>query len=686
MSRRKGSKNVKPAKYPDRKTDRHINRASISSDKDRVFRCIDGEAIKENGQDIYFLISADDGSELCDPEGLNGWDIIDWIVNLGVNECWGFGLGYDINWWLRLLKPDEPEALRPFLERLAYSNRNSVKMKHRRDGTNWHYRFTHYPGKLFRISRWRMVESYKIVGNEIDLIEEEADKKTVWIWDAYTFAAESFVGWCEAMKLCETEDELEWLRTMKGKRAQFDKDHIDTIRQYNQLEMKLLARGVTRLKSMAIDSGYAPQRGWYSPASLAARAFQVNGIADHLAQQETPWKVGVLARAAYFGGRAEIARIGQIDGPIYIYDIRSAYPAQMVQLPSLKDGQWQRRKGYPEGYQGIALLRVRWWTNDRLPFGPFPVNPGVGSLRYPRTGEGWYWWSEVEAAHEIPGISIQVLDGFYFTPASSITPFDYLRDIYQQRVVYKAAGDERQYALKLVINSSYGKLAQRPTLDPDTLEWNMPRWYQPIYAGLITSGTRAELLKAYRQHPNKILYFATDSIASTVPLDLPLSKKLGDWEAKEVEWIFIAQSGVYFYPEPEKQGQIVNHTRGFGRTRVGYQDVLDAWQEGAVLEIKENRFLGYRVALRSARGLDAWCKWTGEEDQDHARTVKLTSEPRRVDGPRQNGYMLTYPPDHAEPYLDDLIRQDLWQYQWSGADENRVEEWIDDDQPKDIED
>src|SRR5205814_451985 len=54
----------------------------------------------------------------------------------------------------------------------------------------------------------------------------------------------------------------------------------------------------------------------------------------------------VAANLAYYGGRFEVSRIGFIPGPLYEYDLRSAYPAAMLQMPCSLDTRWRHNRSH----------------------------------------------------------------------------------------------------------------------------------------------------------------------------------------------------------------------------------------------------------------------------------------------------------------------------------------------------
>jgi hypothetical protein len=118
-----------------------------------------------------------------------------------------------------------------------------------------------------------------------------------------------------------------------------------------------------------------------------------------------------------------------------------------------------------------------------------------------------------------------------------------------------------QLALKLMINSCYGKLAEKKFrgIDPVTNEPIIPPHASPWYASAITAHTRRELMNAALHAPELIIQFATDAVYSEIPLALPRLKSevdikagkedklLGDWCWSTVAAAVFIQSGLAFY-------------------------------------------------------------------------------------------------------------------------------------------
>jgi hypothetical protein len=131
------------------------------------------------------------------------------------------------------------------------------------------------------------------------------------------------------------------------------------------------------------------------------------------------------------------------------YDLRSAYPAAMLDLPCQLHTQWQhkqRARRLPEGE--LYLANVSFSHSDELSCGlPFRQN---GMLFWPFQGTGWYWSVEIEAARRFLHTSVIVRDLWIARRGCDCRPFNWVRDVYEKR--RQIGSDTRGYPLKLGLN------------------------------------------------------------------------------------------------------------------------------------------------------------------------------------------------------------------------------------------
>jgi hypothetical protein len=175
----------------------------------------------------------------------------------------------------------------------------------------------------------------------------------------------------------------------------------------------------------------------------------------------------------------------------------------------------------------------------------------------------------------------------------------------------------------------------------------MPPFFNIWYGGLITSGVRAKMFEAAFPYKEHIISFATDGIYATVPIPVPESSRLGDWEYKTFDAFTLVQSGVYWTHTTTREYQeemcsLHGHYckrghfyRGFDKEFLTEEKVLQAWRDGLKeLPVPTTRFITLGTALQSWETDNRnWRTW---ETTD--RILKLTAM-----GKREDMYTLVYP-------------------------------------------
>lgn len=280
-----------------------------------------------------------------------------------------------------------------------------------------------------------------------------------------------------------------------------------------------------------------------------------------------------FSEGAYYGGRCEVFRRGCCDGPLYYYDIASAYPWAMKQkLPLYFRGfhpgaDWNDQPALekilttsgisdafvdiPEGAFDIPPLPVR-LTNGKVVF-------AEGKFR----GR----WTNVELLHLFKvgkkrGVRITITSWCRFKEVAFARPF--VDMFYALRKTAKEQGDECQSMIyKILLNSCYGKLAQQleqscyvfgpaydflceaaeeegrlkpcPMPGMHEIVEETPGPFRHVAAGAyVTALARLKLIQGIEKAVNlgaRIYYCDTDSII--IDRQIPAwnkSKDLGSWE------------------------------------------------------------------------------------------------------------------------------------------------------------
>lgn len=395
----------------------------------------------------------------------------------------------------------------------------------------------------------------------------KTDERYIKIFDVFTFFACKFTKAID--QYIPGAPELEHLETMKAKRGQTDwtYDHIDAITEYMHQELVCMVRMMDRLKSLLSEAGVKPN-GWHGPGAVAGALLTQHRVRNYHA--ELPDAITRAASYAYYGGRFEAFGCGLYQGPVWQYDIRSAYPYALSQIPSITSysiTEWP--DGIPAPSFSLCQVSTLTVSFDQLGINPIPVRNGT-NIFYPGAARTWVWGHEYNAALNA-GVKMRVLQCVRFDDNGE-RPFEFVGELYHQRAEWKRAGNPAQLAAKLGMNSVYGKLAQRIGWDEKR---NLPpRQHSIVWAGYITSLCRSMIQNAINQKPHAILAVETDAVFTTEQLDLPISDQLGQWDMEYYpHGIMYVQSGVYFIPDGSG-GWTKGKTRGFNNGPTVADDVL----------------------------------------------------------------------------------------------------------------
>lgn len=584
---------------------------------DGEFFAFDGESLTNSeGQHEYVLLACSDGTYLKkDSRGrifTKRW--LDWLLNKASKHPQGifvgFSFDYDVNMILRDLNGDEVKALWNHANEQLSTHDTYIPV------LNGEYELDYLPRKYLKIRKVSNNPKYIYTGRHKKDGSPEFRRNvisSIVIWDVFGFFQKSFVQSCLDYGVTTTA----FLEEMKQRRGTFTEADIKEMAQYSVLECQLLVQMMNKLRDAIKGAGYTINR-WDGPGAIAAAFMRRNEVKKHLPKQEEDKFVFEALRCAYSGGRIEQMQYGIYEHEIYEYDIVSAYPSHMRHLPSLRDGEWILCSGEEALAAEFAICHVIWNFKEERPFYPFHyrVNPPL-SIYYPQQGCGWQWNCVVKVAlQHYPKEDIEIDYAYKFVPKNSEKPFAFIEDLFQQRKALKKAGNMAQMAIKLGLNSMYGKLAQQvgAEIRADG-SIKRPSFFSLAWAGYITAATRAQLLEAALQHESSVIAFQTDCVLSTQPLTLDCGDNLGQWEASTYINGTFAQSGIYWMTD--SQGKTKNKTRGFDKEQRNEDTFLDFITRDRVetayrekqdsVTFRKTHFVRMGEAL--SRGLEHWCTW-----------------------------------------------------------------------------
>ena len=427
------------------------------------------------------------------------------------------------------------------------------------------------------------------------------------LWDCWSFFACSLVKALENWRT-GSKEEVELITRLKADRGTSFKDHsFEDVKEYCQLECKLTAQMMRKLLNAHREAGLV-LKTYFGAGSCGAAMLTKWGAKEWIGP--TPDLMKYAVACAYTGGRFEVSQIGYVyghsyaqgesirkgqklgRGPVYGYDVSSAYPyAQSQGMPCMAHGEWMhvslKTHGESELHELImntryALVRASSHAVQEA-WGAFPWRATkskignkdtAGNITYPLNNPGaWVWKPEYVAAARAPHCwEVHPLEAWLYGTECDCTPFSAVPIEYMLRL--KLGKEGPGLVIKLGMNSTYGKTCQS--------QGENPPYQQFVWAGLTTSHCRAQLLDgiAAAHDPWDVVQVATDGLFSRVPLRLPepndtgsskvhgpddakcdcgdviwsdpkckrhIQKPLGGWEEKVYDHgIFIVRPGAYF--------------------------------------------------------------------------------------------------------------------------------------------
>lgn len=465
----------------------------------------------------------------------------------------GFYLGYDFTMWLKSLTAERARMLFvPALRQRTKSGHNNP---------------VPFPA---RVDGWELdilgLKRFKLRPEQLD-----AAKPYQWMYicDAGPFFQTSFLKAVDPALWRDnppcTPEEYERLMVGKGARAtqisSSDTSYYADMVKYNTLENSVLARTMTIVNAGFVQSGIRLSKDKYYGPGQVAQYWLTQQAKEHLLLRESTDKtVGIdkyvpktvidATIASYYGGWFEQFYHGHIPGLSYEYDITSAYPWIMSNLPCLC-GQWTN------SFIDNATLKLCYATvvGSNPTIGAMPYRNPRGNILRPNVVKGWYWWHELEASKRAGLIDeVYVEQTWSYQDCEHAKPLADLARLFELRLKAGKA-TPKGIGLKLTYNSAYGKFAQSV---------GVPKFGNPVYASLITAGTRAMICDAIASHPIGVddvlmiatdaVYFRTRHLSLVDPQSLVEGESpLGGWEQALKRNLTLMKPGVYWDDKTRQQ-------------------------------------------------------------------------------------------------------------------------------------
>lgn len=543
----------KPRRQPAPKKEK----PSKGPDMARPFIGLDGEGMGRNPHRYVLIRAADEHGqawELANLEGLRTAAILDFILALPAESMvFGYSLNYD---WTKILA-DLPDELLYLLFRPEERQSEFVDRKGPKP-VRW--------GKFYLNSQGSRL-SIRVRGKERI------------VWDIFKFFQGKFVT---ALKDWKVGDKALYARmtAMKESRSVFTEEQFKEIRAYCHEECVCMAQLARSLVNAHLDAGLE-LTSFYGAGSSATAMLKKFHIREQIVNPPEAMRQHVAS--AFFGGRFENSVIGVMKGPVYNNDISSAYPYQLYRLPCLLHARWRhshRRAALDGARQALVHFSVQ--NSPAIEhWAPFPHRDDNGAICYPRVHPGgWIWLDEYLQGEKMWPNNVIFHEAYILETDCDCHPFKDIPYYYLERL--RIGKEGAGIVFKLAPNSCYGKVAQSVGNGAFT-SW--------CWAGMITSGTRAQLLEMMSLHSDisKVYMVATDGVFGAEHVEAPrpidtgtfgVSKPLGGWEEKvieavkgEVQDVFIARPGIYFPMHPTIDQ--IKDCKGRG---VGKGVVFDNWE------------------------------------------------------------------------------------------------------------
>lgn len=609
------------------------NRDRTSSRTARRFVGVDGEGGDIRGSHEYLLLRA--GTYVLETGDPLTWEqCLGFIADLPTDVIYvSYYFDYDVTMMIRRMPPDR---IRRLLNRESRVSTDAKLASLPVDVGQ--YQIDYLPHKEFKVRR-RLVNA-----------EDGKRRYSKWvvISDVGSFFQSSFVSalrkwygtvadgvWVVNPGEAHMADVIDKIEEGKQQRNSFGQV-TEYEREYNLLEIKALELLMTKFRAMCSRVGLHPNR-WQGPGNLVMAQFRKVKLPRNKALNLTERFPGLVSfcNAGYYGGRFEACLFGEITGPIYQYDINSAYARTYADLPCLLHSEWRRVDRMPT--EGIFVGRISFDHRTKRNIYTLPVRTKKGEILFPRKATGTYWSPELNLARE-QGVDIEWHEGWACTQTCACTNFDWVEDLYAERK--RLGKDGTGYVLKILLATIYGKLAQSVGTAP---------YANPIWSGLIVSTVRAQLgaaaLADKHGDGRDVVMLATDGLFCTEERDsIDVGDKLGQWELTEHESMFVVQSGVYMLPEklPKTRGvaqrKVIQHTWDF---YIAWERYLNA-DRIPEITVELRSFLGIKQASHRGR-YDLAGQWLYV-----ARTISFDWKTKRIRPRRKGTAVYTSPPEGSK--------------------------------------
>ena len=365
---------------PAAETSEPIRRRRERKTGHRPFVGTDGEGggRDDKGRQLFRLLRAGEQVLFHDNRPLSTIDCLDFLLSLSPRPIYvSFAFGYDTTMILRDLPKDRLDRL--FSEQRGYTHWRNY-------GIDW------LPGHYLRVCR--VAEAWD--GAKWRSVPVKGTSRT--IYETFGFFQTSFVKALETWDVGTAEDRDRMAAT-KDDRCSFGLMTPELI-EYNRQECDWLAELMEKFRDRCQQVDLVPGT-WNGPGKIASALLKKhNVIRAAEVVRIVPAEVLEAGRYAYYGGRAETSWVGYMP-ECWAYDLRSAYPAAMLDLPCLEHATWEKVDAEAAAKlteADLFLADVDYAHPRETVWGGLPHRHQSGGLLWPYRGAGTYWSPEIFAA------------------------------------------------------------------------------------------------------------------------------------------------------------------------------------------------------------------------------------------------------------------------------------------------
>jgi len=403
-------------------------------------------------------------------------------------------------------------------------------------------------------------------------------------FDVYNFFNSSLLSVINILKIELTNTEHEFLKVMKSGRADFTISQIKTIGKYSVLENKIGLRIVQKIYDLIPED--LKTYSLYGSSVLANIFLRKKNI------KQSEIFSTQLFETSYFGGRSEVFKIGTFKN-VYKYDINSAYPNIIKDLKEPLSYTITDYNGQSIIDSNLYVCTFKHKTVKEI--GCLPVRLKGGYLVFPASGSGIFYGCELLEAKKRK-VELNITKEIKIVLGKRLFNGE-IESFYKLRNEYKKQKDLRNLIYKILLNSIYGKFAQKV---------GKTQFRNLYLAGYITAKTRSELLKVTYNQDDNIIFFATDGILSKKKLNIKPNKKLGGWDFEKISRAVVILSGIYKLYYSDNTFRIGE--RGF---KIDFEKVIKDIKKQFFSETNFNVFISALFAIKNYKAYYNYkCKFT----------------------------------------------------------------------------